>query len=613
MKIHCTLLIFLAAVLSVVAQEANPSNPVIAPATLASTVPTPLPAGYDLLEALNDLLTYEKGTPLPLNRALDWFQQAALAKGNATAIPEVSGLRQPSHASAVWSGILFRAVADGVADDKAVASRVSALDSVLPKDAAPKLIEAINAAAKSVVEKKPAEVTAFLQAASAAFPEAGRVALLSVEKNALNQLVKEHGYASLGFILDPSVLPNASAVAAVPTATDYNSFGFDLLRALRSKEQYAAKNDANIIFSPVGIATIMESLWMGAKGQTASELATALHLQKDAAIPDVRSPQAVAMQLPLGKNASGGTLLMSNDFWLKEDWKPTVAYEKALTTRLGAGIHSFDRADLAVKMINDHVSKNTNGMIQEVLSAKDFGPTSRFVLTNVVYFKAPWEAKFDATRSEVGDFLLASGTKAKVTYMNAEMEAAYCESGGTQFLSLPFAGGAQRLVLMLPAEGVANLARLESELNQNSMNTALTNLKMTKVAVSIPRFNLNGGVSLKDMLPYLNVKSIFAESTADLSVMSDKSALYISAFRHQAAMEVNEDGAEASAASAAVGSVRSINMPTEFTANRPFVVTLLDNSSNTILFLCRVGKPTSPSIPGAKATSSKKMESKRKK
>lgn len=630
MKTHLTLLMLLAAIaLPMLAQEASPAKPDSAPVpeTPAPSATTPvaaaLPAGYELFEALNDLLTYEAGTAEPLNRALDWFQQAALAKATSATAPGVSGLRQPNHAAAVWSGILFRAAADGVSNEKAIAARLKALGSVLPKDSTPKLTEALNAASKVASEKKPAEVAAFLSAASAAFPEAGRLPLLSMEKATLQQLVKERGYASLGF-LHASALPFTAAesapngpgpqtAAVLPTAKDYNTFGFDLFRALRAKEQNAAKKDANIVFSPVSIATIMESLWMAAKGPTAAELAAALHLPEDAAIPDATAPPSIAMQLPLGKKENGATLLMSNDLWLKKDWKISEAYEKALKVRLGAGMHSFDRADRAAEIINKHVADNTNGMIKQVVSSGDFGSSSRFVLTNVVYFKAPWETKFDVAKSEPGAFQLSSGSKTKVTFMIADMEAAYSETDCTQVLSLPFAGGAQRLVLLLPAEGSANLEKLEGGLTQETLNASLTALKKTKVKISLPRFNLNAGVSLKDVLPDLNVKAAFAQDTADFSGMSEKAALYISAFRHQAAMEVNEDGAEASAATAAVGSVRSISMTPEFTANRPFVVALLDNSTNTILFLGRVAKPTSPAIDGAKTTTPKTPARKSKK
>lgn len=613
MKPQYPLLILMAAAASLlVAQDPSSADPQSAPvpatkstsapagATPAGTlpsgtpsleVPAALPAGYELLEALNDLCIYKAGSPEPLHRALDWFQQIALAKASAAANAQgVSPLRQPNHAAAVWSGILFRAAADGEADAKSIEARLAKLKVVLPNDTTPILREALKAAARAASEKRTVDVATFLSAATQAFPDAGRLSLPLKEKKLLQQLVKEHGYTSLGFIREPAVLP---------TVAEYNSLGFDLFRAVRARPENAAKLDTNVVFSPVSIATIMESLWMGSRGQTAAELAAALHLPKDTAIPDAGSDPAIAMLLPSGKNENS-TILMANDLWIKRDWKPVEAFQQAIKNRLGMGTQAFDGANDAAELINAHVATLTNGKIQNLIAPGVLVNSTRCILTNVIYFKAPWEFKFDAAMSEPGDFLLSSGTVTKATYMKAEMEADYRDLEGTQVLSLSFAGGAQRLVMLLPAEGAANLEKLEARLNLEFFYDQFTALKKTKVKIRLPRFVLDSKVSLKDPLSDLNVKAPFDEASADFSGISEQEQLYITSFIHQATMEVNEEGAEATAASAAVAATRGFALAPispEFNANRPFVVALLDNRSNTLLFLGRMAKPTSPAIP----------------
>ena len=613
MKPHVPLLLLMAAAASsLVAQDPSSANPQSAPvpATQSSSAPTgaspagtlpprtpslevpaALPSGYELLDALNDLRVYKTGSPEPLTRALDWFQQIALAKASSAATAQgVSPLRQPNHAAAVWSGILFRAAADGAADAKSIEARLTELKWVLPSDTTPMLREALKAAAKASREKKAVDVATFLSVATRAFPDAGRLPLPAKEKKLLQQLVQECGYASLGFIREPVVLP---------TVGEYNSFGFDLFRALRARPENAAKMDTNVIFSPVSIATIMESLWMGARGQTAAELAAALHLPKNTPIPDAGSDPAIARLLPSGKNEKF-TLLMANDLWIKRDWKPVEAFKQAIQIRLGMGTQTFDGANDATELINTHVANLTNGKIQNLISPDVLDNSTRCILTNVIYFKAPWEFTFDTAMSESGDFLLSSGTVAKATYMKAEREADYSELEGTQVLSLSFAGGAQRLVLLLPAEGAANLEKLEARLSLESFYDQFMSLKKTKVKIRLPRFVLDSKVSLKELLSDLNVKAPFDEASADFSGISEQEKLYITSFIHQAAMEVNEEGAEATAATAAVAATRGftiVPMIPEFNANRPFVVALLDQSSNTLLFLGRMAKPTSPAIP----------------
>ncbi|MEZ5429966.1 MAG: serpin family protein [Verrucomicrobiales bacterium] len=90
--------------------------------------------------------------------------------------------------------------------------------------------------------------------------------------------------------------------------------------------------------------------------------------------------------------------------------------------------------------------------------------------------------------------------------------------------------------------------------------------------IRLPRFVLDLQSSLKELLSDLNVKAPFDEASADFSGISEQEQLYITSFIHQAAMEVNEEGAEATAATAAVAATRGftiVPMIPEFNANRP--------------------------------------------
>jgi serine protease inhibitor len=74
--------------------------------------------------------------------------------------------------------------------------------------------------------------------------------------------------------------------------------------------------------------------------------------------------------------------------------------------------------------------------------------------------------------------------------------------------------------------------------------------------------------------------------------MSPTNNLKISDVFHKAFIEVNEEGSEAAAATAVVIAVKSINREKLFQANRPFLFVIKEKSTNTILFMGKVGDPT---------------------
>jgi serpin B len=67
--------------------------------------------------------------------------------------------------------------------------------------------------------------------------------------------------------------------------------------------------------------------------------------------------------------------------------------------------------------------------------------------------------------------------------------------------------------------------------------------------------------------------------------------LSITAVLHKAFVEVNEKGTEAAAATAVIIGRMSAPLVTEFRADRPFLFTIRDNKTGTVLFMGRYNGP----------------------
>ena len=68
--------------------------------------------------------------------------------------------------------------------------------------------------------------------------------------------------------------------------------------------------------------------------------------------------------------------------------------------------------------------------------------------------------------------------------------------------------------------------------------------------------------------------------------------LFVSQVVQKAFVEVNEDGAEAAAATAAIITVKSRPINPQFTCDRPFMFLIRDNLTGMILFSGHVRDPT---------------------
>ncbi|XP_069180225.1 leukocyte elastase inhibitor-like [Procambarus clarkii] len=82
---------------------------------------------------------------------------------------------------------------------------------------------------------------------------------------------------------------------------------------------------------------------------------------------------------------------------------------------------------------------------------------------------------------------------------------------------------------------------------------------------------------------------------ADLTVYDPSKIVKVGKTIHKAVVEVNEEGAEAAAATALIGAFitfgRPPPVPREFTCDRPFIFLIRDNHTNNILFIGVYRKP----------------------
>ena len=348
----------------------------------------------------------------------------------------------------------------------------------------------------------------------------------------------------------------------------------------------------NVVFSPASVAAALQMALAGARGDTAAELAAALHLP---------GPEAAAEGLAQLAGIHAGddlTFRAPNIMWLEE----TVAVREEFIRQLSDTV-SVRQCDFlhapgpARETINAAVAEQTAGKITGLLPPGTIGPATRLVLTNAVYLKALWVHQFPAKDTKKKDFYPERTGPSPVDMMHLQARLAYHRGDGYQAVLLPYQGGSLAMAVVLPdgplsgfntglagAGGVGAL--LEGLLSAGSDDL---------VDLSMPRFRAEASFDLIDTLQSLGVRTAFT-GAADFSGIADE-PLQISAVVHKAYVDVAEEGTEAAAATAvALRSMAMLRKPqpdVTLVFDRPFLFAIVDTESGLPLFLGQFTRPGS--------------------
>ena len=111
------------------------------------------------------------------------------------------------------------------------------------------------------------------------------------------------------------------------------------------------------------------------------------------------------------------------------------------------------------------------------------------------------------------------------------------------------------------------------------------------VEVYLPQFKLEEHYELKPILRSMGMNDAFIKGQANFLGMSEEDNLFLSEVFHQATVDVNEEGTEATAGTGAIISGRTGHGGPQFVADHPFLFFMMHKATRTILFFGRLVSP----------------------
>jgi len=438
-------------------------------------------------------------------------------------------------------------------------------------------------------------VARYVSCAAAAF---GLVACSGVATPPDNGPTVQVAQASAVRVAATSVSPDALSAAV----TANNAFALDLY--LRVSQE---ARSTNLMTSPASASLALTMAYAGAAGQTAAEMASALHLGAAAGQMIFDGQNALSQTIasrgmaalagapdagPPGPRASDYDLRLVNALWGDKSvtWAPS--FLNTLATSYGAGVYLLDfmgHVDQARLAINDWVRLQTTDKIVDLLPAGSIDPTTVLVLVNAFHLKFPWATPFDPANTLPGPFTLSGGSTVSPRFMNETTELFYEDDGQAQVVWLPLANNQISVAVALPHAGM-DLAAYEASLTASSALLVAPKSTAT-VMLSIPKAAFTSKTySLKTALQAMGMVEAFGPM-ADFSGMG--TGLHLSNVFQKAMISMQETGVEASAATGVIGAHKSSSAspPVSMVVNRPYVVSIVD-ASGAVLVLGHIVDPT---------------------
>lgn len=404
----------------------------------------------------------------------------------------------------------------------------------------------------------------------------------------------------------PRILPDLTTEERSAFARDSAAFAFGLHGELLKDPGARA---GNAVWSPPSVQFAFAMAYAGAEGNTAAEMARALHfslprdrqlLALNALDLELSGRAAEALQAARDRAAQTGSavdpadfrLRLVNSVWGDRGFRFERAYLDSLARNFGAGVRLADfrnQPDLSRRSINAWVKDETQGRIQDLLQAGTIDTYTRAVLVNALHLKLPWAEPFPISGTVPAPFTRRDGSIVDVPFMNSALNADYAEAGLFRMVAVPLAGQAIVFAVITPRPELMMPA--DPALTAEAAAGLVQALHSERLLLALPRFGFTSpALSLKPLMQRLGMVEAFTPE-AHFEGISAEKPLFISDALHKAMAAVDEKGVEAAAATAVL--MGTTSAPTRSVKiDRPFTFGIYDRRTATWLFLGQVTDPS---------------------
>jgi len=361
-----------------------------------------------------------------------------------------------------------------------------------------------------------------------------------------------------------------------------NSFALDIFK----KVIESSTESENVIISPLSISSALSMTLNGANGTTRDAMLATLGM--NGLTPEKINNSYKDLTEALLNVDKRVLISIANSVWTEKNFVVKKPFTDVLTQYYNAESKSFDITDpLVPNQINSWIESKTNGLIKNMIDKLD--QSTVMLLINAIYFKGKWSSQFDKDKTVQRSFYKSGGVTAQVPMMTQISEFKIYNGEGFTLAEFPY-GQANFVMDVLLPDADNEIKSIIPLINDNSFKGWISQLSERKTDLSFPKFKYGYKKDLNDILTDMGMGIAFTDN-ADFSNISDMDLL-ISMVKHQAFIETNEEGSEVAAAT--IVGILATSMPAGpyiLNIDHPFLYIIRETSTNSILFMGRVGDP----------------------
>ena len=356
-------------------------------------------------------------------------------------------------------------------------------------------------------------------------------------------------------------------------------------------------DEDNKIYSTISIANCFSMLLEGAKENSKAELEAFLHY--DDSFNHLDEIKNTLLRNAINDEKNETYLDISQSFWTDSEFKRDQikqTYIDTLTNYYFAEAFNGDlKSDAMHGALADYINDKTRGFLN--VKKEDFKDFAGVLwLLNTVYLKSQWAEAFKESSNRKGNFSNLNNTEKEVTFMHKSDEyRSYYKRDNYMVSYIPLNHGLCFNVL-LPNKNSNYKSVLTNEQALSDLHnfTSLRRNRQTQSATvnfKVPQFKIQKSIDLSTLLPQMGVVDIFDPDFAnlrDIATLKPNENLYVSKAKHEAGIELKNEGLEAAAYTIIeVSKATSVQNPDitfiDFFMDRPFAYTIT-NEDGIALF-----------------------------
>ncbi|MGN7311591.1 serpin family protein [Alkalicoccobacillus gibsonii] len=339
--------------------------------------------------------------------------------------------------------------------------------------------------------------------------------------------------------------------------------------------------DHNVLISPYSLQVLLYMLANGLGDSNREELLEALHVND---IDLEALNQSVQQTIQSFDDLPFSDVKTANSIWHRDHLAVEEEFKEMIGTYYNGEAHELREPNPAEEL-NDWVHKKTNGLIEKLVEEVPSNVIA--YLINAVYLDADWEKPFEKHLTSPGSFYLLDGEDIQHPMMKQTETFQYMEESSFEAVKLPYQDEGLSMIVVLPDTGAYEEVALDLDFSMFVNG----DWSRTEMDLQLPAFTFKSEYDLEDRLTEMGMGMLFNQGLDTSPLFGEGAAHQIDEVLQKTYINVDEEGTEAAAVTSAALNESATLVEKRFIVDRPFLFSIIDEETETILFMGSVARP----------------------